>query len=450
MGRFFKTFLICAFVLGITSCKDKETSLDGPADPEGTMATMTPERSKKFLDETGQEFLQKFNADDQADLLKLIRYFIDTYGDLEMPENWEVEETETVRGPRYLLRGLEQAFGYGNSTRAGATVTTYLYNFDYEDFLGVYTPGNDSWEYAGASSNIVFKFKNEAGQDCEIIAQPTRSTQTGTIEWTENDKDSSGNILSSEETKVEYRAPKSVDLYVNQGNETLVQGKVDVALDMIAETFDFTVSVSAAKATVAFKFTGSHTQVQQASSLAYDGNLLVEELVQATGNHFTDISYIQEIDGRDAKEVCGEMLRDGKVSVSVLNKVRIDATASYSDALYDAIDFDYDSYTYTSKNEAEAACKRACNTLKNSVSAVMRYNNTQTVQAKLIFNTGFEEWSGGWEYQVHPLLYFEEDGSTYEFEDYFEEGFANVQDRWEDLKDAYQTVWDNAKPKTKK
>lgn len=444
--RILKACLFASLACGLVACSDKAKDPDEPGNVSGTMEQLTPSESKKFLEQTGNDFLGYFKAADQQDVIKLAAFCSEEYGDLEMPREFEIEETVNEADPMRMIRAFA-ATAQGHATRAGSYSIQYSYMLDFDKFKGIYKPGGNRWTKFQDSDHIIFQFVDANGQNCELKAELGKDNSTGSISYTDEYYDYWYDEETVEEYVYNFRIPKTINITLTQNGKTLASSKVDSKLDVKGHEINVTANVNVANIAASVKVDGKDTKVTQSSSLSVGGTNLVSTTATVNGNHLCDYDYYVNNED-DARDMLAGLLDSGTATVSVLDKVRIDAKATYSTALYNALNTYYDNYEFSSQADAIKAVTNALATLNNNVEALVRYNNKETVQARLFWDYDLDEYGYNyWEYYITPLLKFDSDGTTYSFEEYFERGFTSVEDTWEDLVSSYEKVWNSGKPK---
>ncbi len=438
-------------MLSMTACGDK-----GPEDPEkpdevkGEMEQLTPTESKKFLEETAEEALNKFRAADQRDVIVLCSYFCDEYGYLDAPVEFEIEETETGSIPGRYMSSLAKALSTADASRAGSAAIVYTYSLDIEKFKGVYEPGASQWMRTADSNDIVFRFKDAAGKQCELKAVISSTNSEGQISYADEeyyyDYETDDYVEYETENVYKFRIPKEVTVTLTCGGSSLATAKVSSDLNVSGHKISVTANVNAANIAAAVKLEGADTQVTQSSSFSVSGEVIVNSSATVNGNHLCDSDFYKEIDEDNVDDKLIALLKNGTAAVSVLNKVRVDADVTYDRSVYKAFNGEWNSWSYDSKTAAETDAEAAADALNENVKAYVRYNNKETVQATLLWKYNFDEWgTNSWEYMLEPLIKFDADGTTYSFDEYFETGFASVEDLWDSLWKSYEKVWDSAR-----
>lgn len=447
MKKFGMFMVVCAAMI-FASCKDNNDNNEPetPSDPSGEVELMTPTESKKYIEETASEFMDKFRAADQKELMALARFVGEEYGELEFPENFEIEEEKFGNVPNYI-RKMAKALAAGDASRAGAAAIEYTYTLDFTKFTGIYEPGVYEWVKTGNSSDVVFRFKDENGAPCELKAAMAGGNSEGSFvsdTWVDWDYVNGGRVEYDAQDVVKFKIPKEVTVTLTKAGTNICEAKVNSNIDVKGHNFNVLTNVRAMNITAAAKFDGNDNKVEMSASFGVSGQTLVTSTATLNGSKLCDIDHYIAMDGDEDDMLA--MLHNGTAAVSVLNKIRIDADLTYNRDIYLANEGDWSSWDYNSKTEAEDAVKKAVESLNKYISAKVRFKNAVTQQASLIWKYQFDSWgSNSWEYYVEPLMKFDADGSTYGFEEYFENGFAGVQDQFESLIKSYKKVWESVR-----
>lgn len=434
----------------LTSCKDGNNE-PGPDQngPVGDMETMTPVESKKFIEDVAQEALGKFRPADQKELIDLCSYFEERYGDLELPEVFYMEESRAYN-PTGFLHNLGRAFKTGNASLAARAAADNTYNVKFSQFAGIYEPKGDSWVKTGSSSEIIFRFRDANGKEAEVAAKASGSTSDVTLNITDWDYDYDYETGYWGEYEVEYQyniyLPHEVTATVKVGGTTLATAKATTSIDVNGHKLSGAFEVKAANIEVVANISGNDTKVTQTSSMKVSGELLYSNQAEVTGKRLCDPDAWEDI--YDSYEVY-DIISTGNVVCNVINKLQLYADVKVDRKLCDLLDSElyYDDEDYNSKDAARRACENDCQLLNEKVNVYFCFNNTKTRQGRLLFQPKYYEYSywGGWEYYIDGVLEFESDESTYSFEDYFGQGFTNVQSMLESLIDNYERVWESTK-----
>lgn len=435
-----------ALSLAMGACGNDEPEIDIPDEPQGEMEQLSPSESKKYLETTGSEFLSKFKAADQRDLMEVAAWVSEEYGDLDMPKEFEVEPVITDRRVSDFLRGVAYAMSHADATKAGEALVTYTYSLDFDQFKGVYEPGRYRWNRTGDSNDIVFQFKDKYGKECKLVAKAAKGTSDVDInvndyewDWDEENGYYEYDVVYAYKTRI----PKQVTVTLTNGGATLVNGTINSDINVKGHKVSVDGNVTVANISAIFKVEGSDTKVTETSNFVVSGSTLVSTTATVDGNKLCDLDNWQSMADSDDginDDAILTVLKNGTATVSVLNRVRVDGNVQFNRDII-GVDTYWDQYDY-SKDDAEKLAKKAAENFNKYVTAEVRYGNAATVQANLLWKPKYDDNYYYWEYTLEPLLKFASDGTTYGFEEYFENGFSNLVDQWEDLIKSYEKVWD--------
>ena len=430
--------------VAVTACGSDNP--DGPEEIEdikGEMEELSPTESKKFLRDAAEEFMAKFQAADQREIITLASYFEETYGELDAPKEFEVEPTES-RLLKDFFRGMKEAFSQGSPSRAGSAAIVYTYSLNADMFKGVYEPGSRRWTRTESSNDVVFRFKDATGATCEVKAVVSATTSDGQVDYTDEGYEYGDYKVDDEKYVYKFRIPTDATVTVTCGGNTLVTARVVSQIDVDGHTMSVTSNVSAANIESAVKVDGNDSQVSSSTSLSVSGETLVTGQASVTGSRLCDYTAYRDMEDEDDAIA---MFKTGTAVVSVLNKVRVDAEGTYNRSVYKAIE--NQDYDYSSQSEAEKAAGNAIDALNDKIKAEVRYNNKETVQATVAWKYKLDDWHSSYNsyywYNLDPVLKFKADDTTYSIEEYFENGFASVTDEWETLQRSYEKVWESVR-----
>lgn len=429
MKKYLFVLSLCTMAgLSMTSCSDNDN--DGLGDinqGSGTMETMSPEESKKFLEETATTALNMLNPDDQKALIQLCSYFLDRYEDLDLPENFEVEE-DTRSFLNEFFYETTRAVGSADASYLTRVAVDYVYNINFENFKGIYQPGKYEWEKIGDSNDVIFRFTGVNGQNCELKATGSSNYYDTSFEWTEDD------YYGDEITQYNFHIPAQVKVTLTEGNTQLAECQVNSNVNFAYHNFTIDCQVKVANITAEAKTEGNDSKVTETATTTVNGTKYIYDYAVATGNHLCDINFYNKNFGNneDYATAFSQMFSKGEATVNVLDKVSVDGTIQYTYALYDALGLSPDSAV-----EAETYVAL----LNNNIKGQVRYNNTSTVQATVGWSYTAEKYSWGTTYQIEPQLIFP-DGTSYYFTKYFESGFSGVENLWNSLTRKYEAMWD--------
>lgn len=448
-------------VIVLASCSDKKSDgeIDNPEGPQGsgTMAVMTPEESKEFLQTTATDFLDKFKPEDQKAMIDLAGYYDTEFGDFEAPEEFEIKRDDArSRTPRNFLRALASA-AQGDLDGLTRAAATYSYTIKFDQFAGVYEPSkkNEAWMKTGSSKDIIFKFMNRAGQQVEL--KVTQSGGVSDIDYSVTDTDwewVDGEGYTEVEEVYNYylSIPKTVTVTLTENGRQLAYTNMVSSIDVKGHTLSADINATLMNLGATAKVNGTDSKVEARMEFMVNNSKIASGYATLNGSNLCNIDKYEAMEDMDDDELDAELARmfsNADCGVDLLGEVQVYGQATYykdmpedMDGYFDYWDFDGD------RNAAQKACQDACNRLNRYVKTQVRYNNTSTDQATLQFLPVFNPWYGGvdyWDYGIDAHILFP-DGTSYDLESYFDK-FTLVSNKWDTLIDAYETIWDQARRK---
>lgn len=440
--------MLCGtMLLAVPACGD-----DGPSNPgenpnptpnpgthQPSDKEYTPEESKEFLEDVAEEFLNKFNSSDQQKVISLCSYFAEEYGDLEMPENFEIDEEE-VYNPASYMAALGQGaknFDMGAMTRAGYQ---YIYRVNFPHFTGIYRPAGDEWKKVGNSDDIIFKFYNRNGQDCSIEVKASSNSSNETLDFEDEWYD--GYKWNTDTYKYIIQLPREVNVKVKENGVTLAESTIKSEVSISGHRMSADVMTTVANLSAHGVVNGTDTRITSNVTLNVSGTQIMQATATIDGNRMCDYDYIKRHAENETLDAL-DFFNSGVAKTDILGKVQIDANLTFNEAIMDALEQTYWDYYDGSESYCQQQAQNAINTFKRYLTTNIRYNNTATSQATLDYRIKKENDSYyGWGYiEIVPVLHFN-DNTTYEFDNYFGSGFGNVTNLFESLIDSYENAWD--------
>ena len=421
MKNYFKGALALAVALSVASCKDKDEIPENMPGGSGTMHEFTSSESKQFLEETAKEAMGLLNPADQEDFLELSSYFIEEYGDYELPENFYGEDDDDYYYAKKFFADMAKAVKNGDGAGMTRAMAEYVYSFDYDNLKGIYEPNyrREEWTYVGSSNDIIFRFDNAKSQQCELKVSGNSKYNSGSFEVVDDWYDYS-EIYN-------YRFPTEVNFTLTENGTQLASGKVNSDFSIDGHTLNLDVTATVANISANAKVNGTDTKVSESTTTTVGGKTFLTTWASVTGHHLCDINYFDRLSSSDEASILAQLFETGEATATLIDKVSVDATVNYTYDMYDA----FEMYAY-SQREAE----KYTNVLNSGTTAIVRYNNTKTKQASLTWDYTANRYG---EYQIEPVLVFP-DGSSIFFVDYFSNGFTGVESAWNNLVRKYEAV----------
>lgn len=419
-------------LLTVVSCGKDKDGLDDQG--SGSMEQMTPTESKQYLQEVGKEFLGYFNPTDQKEAIELSSYFMDNYGDLDMPEEFDFEDYDYWYSPAEIFRAIGLT-AKGDAVAMSRASYYYTYTVDFERCKGIYEPGRYRWNKVSDSKDIVFRFTGPMGSRCEM--KIVGEGKTNSFQYTY--EESWYNDIYRDEYNISV--PKKLTLTVTKNSNQIAIARVDTDIDIDGHKYTADVEATVANIGVKANSNGNDSRLYAQSTLTVNGKTLITAEAELNGNNLCNANMILndlEYDLEDG--YITKWFTKGAGKVNVLEKVQGYANINFTNE-FARIDTYWGYWDY-SRQEALRLANQAANVLNSNITAKVRYDNKATDQALIVFQPVLDEWGyNSWEYELEPVLYFPVDETTYSFEDYFENGFRSLKSQWESLLGSYEKLW---------
>ena len=434
LGKATVAAVMAAAMIGFNSCsEDNNSGVDdggtGGGNPGAPVEALSPEDSKAYMESVAKDVMGCFDPQDQASTITLCKYFVDTYGNLDEPEEWELDSNDNdYFSARKLLNGL-----YRSVVRrdAGSLTRAVNYVYDFERFSGVYEPGQYCWVRTADSDDIVFKFRNAGGVVCVATAKGSGGESSGTVDGYTG------------------RLPKNVKVTLTEGTATHLDAEILSDINEQVHTATAKVNASSANIVVSSDLNATDTRVTNLSVVTVSGRTLVKANAVLTGHDMCNRSVVEPLIRDDMRLY--DLVDKGEVNVDVLGRLQFKGNLGSFGDIADHLDAYYDSYDDLSKDQAQQAIENDCKRLNADVNVGVYYSSS-VEQAKLRFQPElyeddyFDSYSGNhyyyWDWSVLPVLYFTADGTTYDFESYFGNSrFSSVESQWDILYNSYKNLW---------
>lgn len=441
-------------LLVLTACGEDDHNGDGNPDGpggEGTMEVMTPEESKTFLQNASIDFLNKFNPEEQKQVIDLAAYFSEEYGDFDAPDEFDIDDdgyADYSASPTGFIKAMANASN-GDLDAMTRAAFTYSYTINFDKFAGIYEPSRNrhQWVKTGSSKDIVFRFTNRIAQPVEL-----KITQSGGVSDVNfSEKYTDWDYWTGEEYEEIYNyyisIPKNVTATLTENGKQLANTNVVSSINIDGHTLSADVQASLMNIKSVASVNGTDTKVEASANFYVSGNEVANAYATVHGDNLCNTKKYESLEDMDDDRLYAElakMFQKGNCGVDVLGLVQVYGQVNYYEDLPADLDSYYDNYDYDSQYSAQAACQKACDRLNKNVTTQLRYNMTATDQASLLFYPEFDRWGTSyWEYWIGARLLFP-DGTTYDMDSYFDK-FTNVSNKWETLIEAYEKIWDSAR-----
>lgn len=405
--KFIPAMLIMAAV-SFTSCSDTETEPDpNPQDEE-----LTPEEIKEKVSDVALSLLDKFKPQDQKELVEMIDYLSNVYGDYELDD-------EVIRDYAPMRR-LSRS---NHPIIVAEHVNT-----------GIYTASNGKWRRTANSSDaVIFRIPNDARYGRVELTVKYSGKMNGTV-----------NIPDEGSYYVE--SPTNVDATLTTNGKTMLSENLYVKMDVNGQTLNATNTLSGANLKISTTVNATNSQAQVSTTGTVGSEQFVNASGTISGNRLCDINYIAQLADRgNIESLFSSINFNGNILGQLYCKGTVKALGDVANALDS--DFEYGGWRDVSEAEASADCDKAINLLNRNISATWSFTNGGSTIASLTFikdsdKDGYYDYNGqyiprGEFYPIAALKF--NDGTTYT-DEYFEYGFDAVVYQWETLVRAYENL----------
>lgn len=412
--RIFK-FMPAAFAamaMLLTACGDDPEPVT--ADNNGNTGTgsngesYTTEQTKERIASIAEQFMSKFNPEDQKNLVQFLDYMAETYGD------YSIEDDDYWYAPMRHI---------GRSTEIIDLVNDVP--------SGIYTPdGNGEWVKTGNSTDVVFRIPNDA--------------RYGNIDLTVKREGGKNelNVTTPDEDSYHLVIPSKVTAILTARGTTMLTDILEANLNLSNNTLTATENLTAANIKVTANVNANNTQATVRSTFCVGGEQLISATGNVNGRNLCDPDAIAEAVYYEAFE---RLFNSAKINGNVMNSLYLSGTANITKQVIEAYDgwFKFGPYSDSSETEASLACDRAITLLNRNIICDLSFTNGGASQAKLVMIKDGDSYDNliGQRYGSYwptPAIEFA-DGSTYT-DDIFEYGFDSVFDRFDALINAYKNI----------
>ena len=429
---FFASLAVVA-MMSFTSCEQKGKS-SGKDDEGGNTPAATgevineklsPEDNKEHLMKIAKQLIGKFNTADQKAAIKMADDLVQKYQEYSWTgvENYFENKYEPIFSmPRYAAD-----VAAGRKSPASFMETVYTFSFANDKAIFEADDNERRWVYAGTPTEdcVILRCTDSNGKKCEAKVWGEGTTKTA--EFTYEDGRTWKGVL-----------PSKVIFTLKQGNSEYVRVTVeqDVDINKLNRVhFDATVKVcniqwitnvnmDPTSGSCAYKILYGNDELISAMFNLPSYQLIAKESYQDYEDWINQYSsqyeyLISQIGSADA---IVDVLRSVQVKVNVNN---------FGTAYEQFKQLDY----YSGVAREQALCNLINDNQTNGV-----YYNSETKQAEVQM-TMSQDYYG--DYYAEPVLYFMQDGSTYAFEQYFDNAFySELMQMVEDLANAYIKISD--------
>ena len=420
--------ILSVFVLGmvaLSSCSGDDNDGGGNGG-DGIDTTVTDD--KKFLEDTGKEFVGMFTAEQAAPYTSIINAIKDS-------------DTKDVG------EQIDNIINELKRTTESPNLTVYKYAIEASAFRGRYVMSNGVW-YKNPGDGFVAEFQDDKGRICVLNATFSGATKK-VILYEENRKryiynsDYTDYDITNEQRIYEAELPSHIECVLTQGGSQLATVVVNLDLSNLYDGQRIDLSRNSLNLNCVADFVGLAKVTVAKASYQAQGVSSVNVVVEKAGKQIltanaSSQSYLagapEDMDENLLKSVTNTVL-----DMDILGKVQIKGTCDNIGMLKDALENADDYHNQYDEQKVRQYVNQANNLLKASV----YYYSKPEVRATLKFDVDQDE-SYRWDYNTGQSYmtyrYFPTasisfpDGSSYFMANYFnEDAFKSLVDMFNDL-----------------
>ena len=453
----FAASAFAVLTLGLGSCSDDEPGKNdngGINDVPGEVVDgmLTPDQSKEYIQKTADLLYDRLSTTHQQEILDFSKNFVAEYGDYELPSNFmgdDEENSSYVRpfNPAKAMVGVEKALRTGDyvgMTRAIETMT-----FRFSDYAGIYEPSSydEEWVKKGTGNGDVVFRCTVNGKSAELKAVRGGSMWTGRFQWT--DTWDYGWDSGSDTYDYTPEVPTEITLTLTYGGQELMRGVVKSDLSQSAKTARVETTVSSKNLNVKATVNITNTSIEENATVNVVGDDVLVTRAHVDGNNLCDFDKLRSLfTSENVENIVDNYFTSGKVSVTLMNRIRVEGSAKDLSLIVKAMDFDddFDKNDSAQEKEVRRLCTNACELVNQKIVANVYFTGSNKIQAivKLRPFKNVDDYSSYGYWECMPAIEFEVDGTSYYFDEYFNnKNFGNLSTQFENLFDRYAAFFED-------
>ena len=405
---------------------------------------LTPDEQKSYLDQVGKAFMTEFQSTNFDNLIDLINYAYEKYGedyDWDNVESWADDAYEALvkneKGKTLVDKWeYEQTVIYRYLEYEDITEVIYTASA----FTGHFVAENGKWTQT-AADDLQFSFSDQNGKPC--VLSVTTSGKTVNAFFGDNFKGDDWNSKINDDgshtseyidiiDKIIVAVPEHITVTLTQDGKEVIKSEINTNLSIASSTeYDF--SKDKFNVTTTTTIDGYTFEVSKASFSNQDkkaestfklkkGDVkLLEYSIKANG----------EITNDDGDYDVNTL--NTEISIDILGKVQIKGTSKDGGKLMDLLD------EAKENQDNETVYKEKIAAANALINYGMYFNGGDTKQLEVVMEPFEEETWGGKTYWDYDLLIQFADGTKNAFDDFFiKANFYNVNNLWDEMSDDYE------------
>ncbi len=431
--------------LGMTACDSNDDNGGGNIEtnnPNTGETPTTPVEEKKYIENTAVELKKVLNPQDQADFLNFCKDFSREFDGFINDDDYDYPYDYMARGVRDLGMSLRKGDLLG-MTRAMQEIS-----YSFSDIAGVYEPDfeEEEWVRTGDSKNLEYRFKVN-GQNCSLTVAPSGGEWSASGEgWIEEDE------YPYDEVKalIKVAVPRNVTLKLTQGSKTLMSGKVVSDYNQGGKTASCDVDATVANITLKAEADLNNTRCVAHAVATVGGTQVLEANGVLNGHDMCDFDRLMMIANGPDHDVDDDseawitspynihsLFKDGTANTNIMRRMFVSGTCDNMAHL--AYTFD----NFEDENQGLAQTQVAY--INDHIKAQFFLGGAKEPSGNIVWQLmkDVDEWNPQYTYwYAEPVLKFNSDGSTYTFEQYFnEDDFASTISVFTSIADLYEAFF---------
>ncbi len=436
---------------GLTACNNDDENGGGVNvdNPNKGETPTTPTEEKKYIENTAVELQKALKPEDQADFLNFCRDFEEEFSGFINDDIYEPGYYVSKNLPE-LGRSLKKGDLIG-MTRALKQIS-----YSFKDIAGVYEPdfNKEEWVKTGDSNNVEFIFKVK-GMNSSLTIVPSGGEWSASGEgWYEEDE------YPYDEYKVLYKiaVPRNVTVTLKNGSTVLISGKVVCDYNQGGKTASCSVDATVANISLKANADLTNTRCTAHAVASVGGTQILEANGVLNGHDMCDFDRLMMIangpDYNDDNEYIPDtdeeawiispynihsLFSNGSANVNIMKRMFVAGTCDDMARLA----FYFSNFEEDDQNAAQ----RQVDYINQHIKAQFYLGGAQSPSGDFIWKLSKEVENYGWGssyiyWYPEPVMKFNSDGSTYSFEQYFnEDDFASTIDVFASIAKLYEAFF---------
>jgi hypothetical protein len=435
-----------SFTTTITSCggddpteENGNTGNGGGSENGGSdngSGTMTPSQQKNKLENTTISFLEEFDAANFEDVVDLATYISEVYSDYDYDaiEEW---------GATCLESMVDFIDTWTDTEDYGSWGYYYTYNqynmlFKISSFKGSFVAKSGRWKRTDANY-LSFTVKDENGNDCVLKLTTSGKEKKVYVgdeeewEWIGYDDNDFYEYNIDIYNNYIY-IPANINITIERAGNRLAEVVINTDLaSMAGEEFDLSRDKYNVSAT--FKFNGYSVIMDKFKYTPAGNGSEISYTIKHGNKNLLNMTMSSELDVENGEFYGAD---NNNISINLMDAVQFKGFCSDVNRLIALMD-DAD------ECDDESEFKEYVRKMNNLINIGLYYDKKNVKYANVELEAFIYEDYWGEEWYYTPVIVFDEDGTSYSFEEFFNErDFRNLIRTLERLMEDYEYLLEDA------